>query len=370
MYTRAEALCGLRLVRLWPSIVFMTALRERLGIALPILQAPMAGVQGSPLALAVCSAGGLGALPGAMLDSNTLRAELMALRAGTDRPYNVNFFCHEPPVVDAAREARWREALRPYYRELGVDEASIAAAPARAPFNAEHAALLEELRPPVVSFHFGLPAQELVARVRACGAAILCSATTVEEAVWLEARGVDAIIAQGAEAGGHRGMFLSSDWTTQVGTLALVPQIVKAVGVPVIAAGGIADARGVSAALELGASAAQIGTAYLLCRETTTSALHRAALKSPGARHTALTNVFTGRPARSIVNRLVRELGPNSDLAPQFPLAANALAPLRARAESAGSAELSPLWSGQNNSGCREISAAELTRSLAAVGGA
>jgi len=343
----------------------MTVLLERLGIALPILQAPMAAVQGSRLALAVCNAGGLGALPGAMLGLNALRAELTALLAGTDKPYNLNFFCHEPPLVDAARETRWREALRPYYRELGVDETSIAAAPARAPFNAEHAALVEELRPPVVSFHFGLPSQELVARVRACGAMILCSATTIEEAVWLEACGVDAIIAQGAEAGGHRGMFLSSDLTTQIGTFALVPQIVQTVRVPVIAAGGIADARGVSAALALGASAVQIGTAYLLCPETTTSAAHRAALKSSGARHTALTNVFTGRPARSIVNRLVRELGPNSELAPQFPLAANALAPLRARAESAGSAELSPLWSGQNNSGCREISAAELTRSLA-----
>jgi nitronate monooxygenase len=226
--------------------------------------------------------------------------------------------------------------------------------------------VLSEFQPPVVSFHFGLPAPDLLARVKGWGAKVLASATTVAEARWLEAHGVDAIIAPGLEAGGHRGMFLSDDLTTQVGALALIPQIVRAVQVPVIAAGGITDARGVAAVLSLGAAGAQVGTAYLLCPEATTSAIHRAALKSDGAVHTAVTNVFSGRPARGIVNRIVRELGPITAAAPPFPLAAAALTPLRARAEAQANGDFSPLWSGQNARGCREIPAAELTRELAA----
>ena len=243
---------------------------------------------------------------------------------------------------------------------------TIAPGVGRAAFGPEVADVLDEFRPAVVSFHFGLPSPELLARVRSWGAKVLSSATTVDEARWLEARGVDAIIAQGFEAGGHRGMFLSEDLTTQVGTLALVPQIVEAVKTPVIAAGGIADARGVAAALALGAAGVQVGTAYLLCPEATTSPVHRAALKSEAARHTALTNVFTGRPARGIVNRVMREVGPISAAAPPFPLAAAAIAPLRAHAEGLGSGDFSPLWSGQNASGCKEIPAARLTRELAA----
>src|SRR5581483_3206986 len=224
----------------------------------------------------------------------------------------------------------------------------------------------EEFRPAVVSFHFGLPSKELLARVRAWGAKVLASATTVEEARWLEARGVDAVIAQGLEAGGHRGNFLSDDLTAQLSTLTLVPQVVRAVKVPVIAAGGIADAQGVAAALALGAAGAQVGTAYLLCPEATTSALHRAALKSEAARHTALTNLLTGRPARGIVNRVMKELGPLSTLAPAFPLATAAIVALRAKAEAHGKTDFSSLWSGQNASGCREIPAAQLTRELSA----
>jgi nitronate monooxygenase len=227
--------------------------------------------------------------------------------------------------------------------------------------------VLNEFEPAVVSFHFGLPSAELLARVRAWGSKILSSATTVEEARWLEAHGVDAIIAQGLEAGGHRGIFLSDDLTSQIGTIALLPQIVRAVKLPVIAAGGIADARSVAAAMELGAAGVQIGTAYLLCPEATTSVVHRAALKSEAARHTALTNLFTGRPARGIVNRIMKELGPISAAAPAFPLATAAIAPLRAKAETRGSGDFSPLWSGQNASGCKEIPAAQLTRELAAI---
>jgi nitronate monooxygenase len=345
----------------------MKTLQELFGIELPILQAPMAGVQGSALAVAVSNAGGLGALPCAMLSLDVMRGELAAIRARTDWPYNVNFFCHAEPAASAGREVAWRAALSPYYAELGIDPGTVTAGAGRAPFSSAAADVLDEFRPAVVSFHFGLPAAGLLDRVRAWGAKILSSATTVDEARWLEDQGVDAVIAQGLEAGGHRGNFLSEDLTTQVGTLALLPQVVAAVKVPVIAAGGIADARGVAAALALGAAGVQVGTAYLLCPEATTSAVHRAALKSEAARHTALTNLFSGRPARGIVNRLMRELGPMSPAVPAFPLAAAAVAPLRARAESQGIGDFSPLWSGQNPSGCREIPAAELTRELAAL---
>ncbi|MFN8492270.1 MAG: nitronate monooxygenase [Caldilineaceae bacterium] len=343
----------------------MITLQELFGIELPIIQAPMAGVQGSALAIAVSNAGGLGSLPCAMLSLDAMRAELAAIKAQTNKPFNVNFFCHTHPAPDAEREALWRATLAPYYQEFGIDPATIPAGPGRAPFSAEAAEILSEFKPAVVSFHFGLPSTELLARVKAWGAKILSSATTVEEALWLEARGVDAIIAQGVEAGGHRGIFLSDDLTTQVGTFALVPQIVQAVKVPVIAAGGIADAKSVAAAVALGAAGVQVGTAYLLCPEVTTTAVHRAALQSEAARHTALTNLFTGRPARGIVNRIIKELGPISPAAPAFPLATAAIAPLRAKAEGQGSGDFSPLWSGQNASGCKAIPAAELTRALA-----
>ena len=326
----------------------------------------MAGVQLSALAVAVSNAGGLGSLPCAMLAPEAMRKELSALRAGTGKPYNVNFFCHAQPAPSAEREAAWRKALAPYFAEYGIDPATIPSGPGRLPFSAEAAAVLEEFRPPVVSFHFGLPSKELLARVRAFGAKVLGSATTVDEARWLEARGVDAVIAQGVEAGGHRGNFLSDDLTAQLGTFTLVPQVVRAVKVPVIAAGGIADAKGVAAAIALGAAGAQVGTAYLLCPEATTSALHRAALKSEAARHTALTNLLTGRPARGIVNRVMKELGPLSALAPAFPLATAAIVALRAKAEAQGRTDFSSLWSGQNASGCKEIPAAQLTRELSA----
>jgi nitronate monooxygenase len=340
------------------------ALRRVLGSELPLIQAPMAGVQRSALAIAVSNAGGLGSLPCALLTVEAMREEVAAIRAGTTGPYNVNFFCHTPPVPSAEREAAWRKLLTPYFDEYGIDADSIPAGPGRAPFTSESADALEEFQPRVVSFHFGLPPEHLVARVKRWGSTILASATTVDEARWLEKNGVDAIIAQGVEAGGHRGMFLSGDPSTQVGTFSLVPQIVRAVNVPVIAAGGIADADGVAAAMALGAAGVQVGTAYLLCAECTTSAVHREALKSAAALETALTNLFTGRPARGIVNRLMREIGPTHRLAPEFPLATSALAPLRAKAEAQGKGDFSPLWCGQNVTGCKEIPAGELTLDL------
>jgi nitronate monooxygenase len=301
-----------------------------------------------------------------MLTPDAMREQLAAIKAGTSKPVNVNFFCHVRPTPDPEREALWRATLSPFYRKYGIDPERIPAGPGRTPFSAEAADVLDEFKPAVVSFHFGLPSPELLTRVKALGAKVLSSATTVDEALWLEAHGVDALIAQGLEAGGHRGIFLTDDLSTQVGTFALLPQIVRAVKLPVIAAGGIADARGVAAAMALGAAGVQVGTAYLLCPEATISPVHRAALRSEAARHTALTNLFTGRPARGIVNRLMRELGPLSSAVPAFPLATSAIAPLRARAESEGSGDFSPLWSGQNASGCKEVPAAQLTRELAA----
>jgi nitronate monooxygenase len=277
-----------------------------------------------------------------MLSPQQLRDELTLLRQATKRPFNVNFFCHTPPTPDETAEARWRAALTPYYAEFGIDAASIAAGPERNPFSEEAATVLEAFRPAVVSFHFGLPSSELLARVKSWGSTVLSSATTVEEALWLQDHGVDAVIAQGLEAGGHRGMFLTDDITTQMGTFALVRQIVQAVRLPVVAAGGIADEKGVAAAMALGASAVQVGTAYLLCHEATTSPVHRAALQSPAARHTALTNLFTGRPARGIVNRVMRELGPISMEAPAFPLATSAIAPPCAPRPKAWALAISP----------------------------
>lgn len=324
----------------------------------------MAGVQGSALAIAVSEAGGLGSLPCAMLGPDDVARELTAIRQQTGRPFNVNFFCHAEPAPDAAREAAWLERLRPYFEELGMEPAlETAPGSARRPFDAAAADVLEPFRPPVVSFHFGLPSPDLVARVKSWGTRILSTATTVDEARWLEARGVDAVIAQGLEAGGHRGHFLSDDLALQRGTLALVPQIAAAIRVPVIAAGGIADRRGVAAVLALGAAGAQVGTAYLLCPEATTGPLHRAALARENA-GTAVTNVFTGRPARAIVNRVVREVGPMSETAPAFPLAARLVYALRGEAERAGRDDFSPMWAGQNTSGCRAVPAAEITRGL------
>jgi nitronate monooxygenase len=343
----------------------MTAWARRLGLHWPLIQAPMAGVQLHAMTVAVSEAGALGSLPAAMLSPSSLRDELQAIRAATRRPWNLNFFCHAEAAPDVQADTAWRDALQPYYDELGLDATKAGTGASRVPFGEEAAALVERFRPPVVSFHFGLPSAPLLERVTRTGAFVLSSATTVDEARWLEGRGVDAVIAQGLEAGGHRGHFLSDELSRQLGSFALLPQIKRAVRVPVIAAGGIADAEGVAAAMALGADGVQIGTAYLLCPEATTSALHRAALQSQAAAHTALTNLFTGRPARGIVNRVMREMGPlRAAPHPAFPRATAALAPLRAAAEARGSGDFSPLWSGQNNTGCRAVPAAELTRAL------
>ncbi len=346
---------------MWPD----RRILDLFGIELPLVQAPMAGANLAEMAIAVSEAGGLGSLPCALLTPERAREELAKIRRATAKPINVNFFSHRQPEAGEGWEAAWKRRLASYYVEFGLDPEAPAPSSSRAPFDETYLALVEEFRPGVVSFHFGLPHAELLARVKRTGAKVISSATTVEEARFLEREGCDAVIAQGFEAGGHRGIFLSDDVSTQVGTMALVPQIVDAVQVPVIAAGGIADGRGVAAAFALGASAAQIGTAYLFTPEATVAPAHRAALKSARDDRTAITNVFTGRPARSIVNRMVREVGPLSDLAPPFPLAGGALVPLRQATEPNGSGDFMSLWSGQAAPLCREMSAGELTRRLA-----
>jgi nitronate monooxygenase len=307
----------------------------------------MAGAMDVELAVAVAQAGALGSLPCAMLDHAKARAQLAAFRARTGAKVNLNFFCHTPPELNNAREVRWRERLAPYYRELGIDPAAPVPTSMRQPFDADFCTVVEETKPGVVSFHFGLPEESLLKRVRVAGCLVLASATTVAEARWLEARGVDAIVAQGYEAGGHRGMFLSDDLAAQVGTFALIPQVVDAVRVPVIAAGGITDARGIAAACALGAAGVQIGTAFLFTPEAMISPPHRAALREARDDGTAVTNLMTGRPARGLVNRVMREIGPISDVAPAFPLAAGALAPLRSKAEVQGLGDFTPMWAGR-----------------------
>ncbi|WP_404295882.1 NAD(P)H-dependent flavin oxidoreductase [Halomonas sp.] len=340
-------------------------LTGRLGIEFPILQAPMAGAQGSELAIAVAIAGGLGALPCAMLSPDAMAEELTAIRRATSAPINVNFFTHVPPEPDAAAMARWHAALAPWYAEFDLDIGAVPDGTGRRPFDASTCDALEPFRPEVVSFHFGLPEAALLERVKSWGALVLSSATTVAEAQWLEAHGADAVIVQGLEAGGHRGMFLTDELTSQVGTFALLPQVREAVHLPLIAAGGIVDARGVAAALALGADGVQVGTAFLCCPESTISTIHRRALMSEAARHTALTNLYSGRPARGILTRLMHELGPMSEDAPAFPLATAAIAPLRSAAEARGLGDFSPLWAGQNASRCREVPVAEVMAELA-----
>lgn len=334
-----------------------------LGSDMPLIQAPMAGVQDAGLALAASAAGALGSLPAAMLSLDVLERELTRLHEA-GRPYNVNFFTHVPPPADPVRDERWRAALAPYYAELGLDPAQAQGAATRQPFSAEAAEVLEAFQPAVVSFHFGLPAPELLARVKRLGARVISSATTLEEAQWLQDHGADAVIAQGLEAGGHRGHFLSTDVARQSNTLALLAQVCAAIDLPVIAAGGLSTPQHVREAMARGAAAVQVGTAFLLCDEAKTTAVHRAALRDVDA-PTALTNLFSGGLARGIVNRLMRELGAVSDAAPPFPLATSALAPLRAKAEAQGSGDFTPLWSGTRREGCIEGGAARVVQALA-----
>ena len=331
----------------------------------PIVLAPMAGVMDHDLVIAAAQGGALGSLPCAMIPVEKAREQINIIRQRVATPLNLNFFCHIAVAADSAQQARWKTRLTPYYKELGLDPAAPFTAANRAPFDEAMCALVEELKPEVVSFHFGLPDPALVRRVKAAGAIVMSSATIVKEAIWLEANGADVIIAQGAEAGGHRGMFLTENIAQQPGTFALVPQVVDAVKVPVIAAGGIADGRGIAAAFALGAAGVQIGSAYLRCPESKVIAPARAALAEADDDSTVITNVMTGRPARGIANRVMREVGPISPDAPDFPHAATGLGPLKAAAEKLGKVDFTNLWAGQAMRLGREMPAAELTRALA-----
>ncbi len=345
----------------WPN----NTLLDLLNIEHPIIQAPMAGAQDSALAIAVARAGGLGSLPCAMLSVDQIREQAGLFRQATDRPLNLNFFCHQDQRLEPEAVQGWRLRLMPYYQEYGLDPNQELPKASRAPFSSAHADLLDELRPEVVSFHFGLPSPDLLERVKQAGALTMASATTVAEAIWLQEHGADVIIAQGSEAGGHRGLFLGENVSTQVGSLALLPQIADAVDKPVIAAGGIADGRGIAAAFALGACAAQIGTAYLFCPESKISELHRKALNNSTSDGTAITNLFSGRPARSIRTRLMDEIGPLDASAPVFPHAGSALSPLRIEAEKQGRSDFTSLWSGQAASLGRRLPAEQLTLVLA-----
>jgi nitronate monooxygenase len=346
---------------MWPD----RRLLELFETEFPILLAPMAGIMDADLAISAAEGGALGSLPCAMLSVEKAREQVNIFRQRVSAPLNMNFFCHRAVEADPKREARWKLRLAPYYEELGLDPAAPVNAANRAPFDAAMCALVEELKPEVVSFHFGLPDQALLRRVKAAGCIVISSATIVKEAIWLEENGADAIIAQGNEAGGHRGMFLTDNIAEQPGTFALVPQVVDAVKVPVIAAGGIADGRGIAAAFALGAAGVQIGTAYLCCPESKVTAAARAALARARDDSTVITNVMTGRPARGVANRAMREVGPISADAPAFPHAATALAPLKAAAEKLGRVDFTNLWAGQAVGLGREMPAAELTRALA-----
>jgi nitronate monooxygenase len=331
----------------------------------PIVLAPMAGVMDADLVIAAALGGALGSLPCAMISAEKAREQVNIVRQRVSAPINLNFFCHEPVEPDPGREAGWKQRLESYHQELGLDPAAPVNAANRAPFDAAFCDVVEELKPEVVSFHFGLPDQALLRRVKAAGCLVMGSATIVREAIWLEENGADVIIAQGAEAGGHRGMFLTENIAEQPGTFALVPQVVDAVKVPVIAAGGIADGRGIAAAFALGAAGVQIGTAYLRCPESKVSAPARVALAQARDDCTVITNVMTGRPARGVPNRVMREVGPISPHAPAFPHAATTLGPLKAAAEKLGKVDFTNLWAGQAVRMGADMPAAELTRALA-----
>ena len=330
---------------------------ERLGLPKPLLLAPMAGAGGVALAAAAMRGGAMGALPCAMIGVEEAAAQVAEVRAAVAGPLQLNVFCHaDPPPFD---DAAWRALLRPYYAELDVGPPATPPPPRRA-FDDAQCALVERVRPEAVSFHFGLPAPDLLARVKTAGALVLASATTVAEGRWLAERGVDAVIAQGSEAGGHSGRFLDAHPSSRMTTFALVPLLADATGLPVIAAGGIGDGRAIAAAALLGAAAVQVGTAFLACPESLISAPHRALLGTEA--ETVVANLFSGRPARGFANRITRELGPIRSEVPPFPHGGEALAELRRVAP----ADFANLWAGQAAALARDEPAEAVARRLIA----
>ncbi|MBA3666871.1 MAG: nitronate monooxygenase [Sphingomonas sp.] len=338
----------------WPDRCFL----DLVGSEQPIVQAPMANGGGVELCVAALRGGAVGSLPGGMVAPDELRAQVGAVRERAQGPINLNFFCHRPPP--AVDDSAWRALLKPYYEQFSIESA--APGPARMPFGEAACAVVEEVRPALVSFHFGLPEQALLDRVKAAGTVVVASATSVEEALWLERAGVDAVIAQGIEAGGHSGRFLGADPAEAMTLFALLPQVVDAVAVPVIAAGGIGDGRGIAAAFLLGASAAQIGTAYLHCPESLLAPEQRHMLKE---RPTLFTNLYSGGLARAVRGRLVDELGAVRSEAPSYPLAGAAAMPLWRAAQQQRDFGFMPSLAGQSAPLGQALPAADLTRKLA-----
>jgi len=334
-----------------------------LGIHYPIIQAPMAGSSTVALATAASRAGALGSIAAAMLTPEQLREQCRDVREHSNGRYNVNFFAHAEPNLDPLKDAAMRDLLKPAYAALGVPDVPQATTPFPSFKQAQLEVMLDE-RPSVVSFHFGLPGEDMLQALKQAKIKILCSATCVAEARELEAKGVDAIIAQGFEAGGHRGTFAKPYEKGQVGTMALVPQVVDAVSVPVIAAGGIADGRGIAAALALGADGVQIGTAFLRCPESATNSTYREALKTAGDDETRITHAFSGRPARSIENRYIKDMADKDDQLPDFPIPNSLTGPLRSASGKAGSTDYMSLWSGQAGALSRDLPAGELVETL------
>ncbi|MCH9691367.1 MAG: nitronate monooxygenase [Gammaproteobacteria bacterium] len=328
----------------------------------PIIQAPMAGVQNWELAAAVSNSGGLGSIPCGMLTKDQVISEIKNFKKHSNKQYNLNFFCHKMPAINLQMMKAWQEQLSPYYESFSI-KPSDGASNLRVPFDMNLANAIEAYKPPILSFHFGLPSQELVTKIKSWGSIVISSATTKEEGIWLEKNGADAVIAQGFEAGGHRAMFMTSEPSTQMLTSELVHCLKHAVSVPVIAAGGIATNSDIKKLIALGASGAQVGTAYLLCDEAKTSKIHRDAIKSKSST-TALTNIFSGRLARGITNKIMKDLNFITDEVPDFPYASIAIDPLRKKSETQNKSDFTPLWSGTNRSGCKEISAEKLTNAL------
>nr|WP_298728361.1 nitronate monooxygenase [uncultured Steroidobacter sp.] len=341
------------------------ALLSLLGIEHPIIQAPMAGVSTPALAAAVSNGGGLGSLGLGASNVEQSRAAIRATRALTSRPFNINLFCHRRATADAAREAAWLAHLEPHFAQFG-------ATPPRAlreiydtfVDNETMLAMLLEERPAIVSFHFGLPATAWIKQFRAAGIVTLACATNSEEAALCERAGVHAIVAQGVEAGGHRGVFEPERGDDGIGTFALVRMLAKQCSLPIIAAGGIMDGRGIVAAMALGAAGVQMGTAFVLCPESSANAAYREQMKSERARHTRITAAISGRGARGLPNRMYELLKDGAPALPDYPIAYDAAKALHAAASAQGNHEFAAYWAGQGAPLARELPAAVLLSQL------
>ncbi|WP_129139396.1 NAD(P)H-dependent flavin oxidoreductase [Modicisalibacter coralii] len=340
-------------------------LTDRLGIQ-PIIQAPMAGVATPELAAAVSNAGGLGSLGIGASSVEQARSMIERTQALTSRPFNVNVFCHAPAVRDAAREAAWLAHLAPLFRESGGEPPTGLEEIYRS-FLEDEAAfeMLLETRPAVVSFHFGLPSEARIRALREAGIYTLATATNLQEAREIQARGVDAIVAQGDEAGGHRGCFDPQADDERLSMAVLVRRLVKELALPIVAAGGIMDGQGIRAALALGASAAQLGTAFILCPESAANDGYCSTLKSERAETTRMTTTLSGRPARGILNRLIRHADAMPEtMPPAYPVAYDAAKRLNAAAAGLGHHEFAAHWAGQSAPLAREFPAGELVSQL------